>query len=346
MKRTFLTTGPASRIVRNILFWLLFTAWHMSGRNRLFPDYPALLAVLVLSFGITGYVHNFWLIPRFLVRRRYIIYILLFLALLGITSVISFYLTHMVNNLVPGLEYMGKNKDVAVPYHAFPSMLMFALLAFGKFMADAIRNQQKMEDLEKRRLESELQSLRSQVNPHFLFNALNTIYGLARRTDPDTPKAIIQLSDILRHSLYECEDAEISMDKEIRFLQQYVTFAKLRLHEKERINLQVDAAAGGKKIVPLLLIPFVENAIKHGLSQQSYHSWVDIQLRIRDNQLFFTCKNSNVRKVSPQNGVGIRGGIGLKNVKRRLDLLYPGRYKLEIAENNDQFSVDLQLEFS
>lgn len=343
MQRRTLLTGKPARIVRNVLFWLLFTTWPLMGNAHFLAFYPLLLLVLLLSYGITGYLHNLWLIPRFLLRRRYLAYTLLLAALLAVTMVLSYYVTHFANRLVPGFEFMGK-KDVPMLYHLFPTLQVLVMLAFGKFISDAVSNQQRIEDLEQRRLESELQSLRSQVNPHFLFNALNTIYGMARRTDATTAEAVIQLSDILRHSLYECNDAEIGIDREIRFIEQFVTFTRLRLHEQERISLQVNAEPQGQRIVPLLLIPFVENAIKHGLSQHSYDSRVRIRLRLDGNELFFSCVNTKVAPTQRTGSEDVHSGIGLKNVRRRLELLYPGKHHLEIRDEAQEFSVSLHLQ--
>ncbi len=342
-QHALLTAGKTGRIIRNAIFWALFAAWHVSSRNRFWPDYPALLAVILLSFGPGGYLHNLWIIPRFLLRRRYVSYSALLLLTVALTAVLSFYLTRAVNSLVPGLDYMGASKDVALPYHAFPAVLVLAMLAFGKFMADAVSNHQRLEWLEKGRLESELQSLRSQVNPHFLFNALNTIYGMARRTDQETADAVIKLSDILRHSLYDCEEAQISLEKETRFLQQYVHFAQLRLHERSRISLTIDAAPDGHSLAPLLLLPFIENAFKHGLARHSYSSWVEIRLQLSGNKLHFRCRNSKDASGTRAGG-DTGGGIGLKNVQRRLELLYPGLHRLRISDEDDIYDVSLELE--
>jgi two-component system LytT family sensor kinase len=333
------------RVSRNVLFWILFTCFHYSGKAHHPSWYLALLLVMLISYGLTGYVHNLWLIPGYLFKRRYGLYMTILLALLTITTVLSYYCTHAVNAMFPGLDYMGGLKDVAPIYHVFPSLLMFALLAFGKFMADSIQSQRRMEEMDKQQAESELQSLRSQINPHFLFNALNTIYGMARRTDQETSEAILKLSGILRHSLYECNDTEITLQNEIRFLEQYVAFAQLRLHNKESMKLQIDANVTGQKIAPLLLMPFIENAIKHGPGKHAKNAWVDIRLGVNGNDLSFHCANSCNKNQTAEN-TNIHSGIGLKNVRRRLELLYPGRHNLNIIDDPQRFSVELKMELS
>lgn len=334
------------RVTRNIVFWLLMALYMNNGRSFLHPYFFAVLFTMLVSYGIPGYLHNLWLIPRFLVKRKTIQYVLLFLLLLTSTTVLSFYLTHFVNSRLVGLNYMGALKDVTMPYHAFPGLLMFALLAFGKFMADAVKNQHRLDNMEMEQLQSELSSLRSQINPHFLFNALNTIYGMARRTDEDTADAILKLSDILRHGLYECEDTEIYIEKEIMFVKQYVEFAQLRLYDKDKIKLTIDAATTHQKIAPLLLIPFIENAIKHGLGRDSGNSWVKVALSLHDNNLLFVCVNSNFSRYHTNESLSVNSGIGLKNVKRRLDLLYADKHTLDIQDGITSFSVTLNLQLT
>jgi two-component system LytT family sensor kinase len=344
MQLKVITSKLTGRVSRNIIFWLV-TTYYLHGSSVVFyPYYPVLLVVVFISFGIPGYIHNLWLIPRFLLRRKYLQYTLLLVLLLLLTVAGSFYETHWVNDHVHGLNYMGASKDVAMMYHLFPTMLMLSFLAFGKFMGDSIRNQKKLEDLQKEKLQSELESLRSQINPHFLFNALNTIYGMARRTDHATADAIIKLSDILRHGLYECEDQQISLDKEIVFLKQFVEFAQLRLHDKEKIQLAIDAEVNDQHIAPLLLIPFIENAIKHGL-QSNEDSWVKVDLSVLQNSLTFSCRNS-CNNLRTGGAVAVSSGIGLKNVRRRLELLYPGNYLLDIKHEPHQFAVTLKLQLS
>lgn len=332
------------RVSRNIVFWLVATYYLHSSRTTFYPYYPAILLVVFVSFGIPGYINNLWLIPEYLVKGKYIHYAALFLLLLALTATGSYYETHWINGHVHGLNYMGSSKDVALPYHAFPSMLMFTLLAFGKFMGDAIRNQHRLDDLEKEKLQSELLSLRSQINPHFLFNALNTIYGMARRTDEETAGAIIKLSDILRHGLYECDDNEITMEKEILFICQYIEFAKLRLYDKDKIRLHIDADLNGQKIAPLLLVPFIENAIKHGMGHNATEPDIDVHLSVSDNNLYFKCINSNLSKPKHSRPLSSTGGIGLRNVSRRLQLLYPGRHQLQINDGAEEFFIHLNLQ--
>jgi len=344
MRSKSILTNLTGRASRNVLFWLLVTFYLEAGQKAVWPAFPALLCVMLLSYGVPGYVHNLLIIPRFFITRKYALYLLSFGLLLMLTTVGSYYETHWINNLIPGLNYMGNLKDVAMPYHAFPSIIMLSFLAFGKFMSDAIQNQLRVEQLEKQRLTSELDTLRAQINPHFLFNALNTVYGMARRTDMQTADAIMKLSDILRYGLYDCEDHEASLDMELLYLKQYVEFAQLRVHDQDSIRLQIDVPAmNNKKIAPMLLTPFVENAIKHGLSGTDNNNKIEVRVYLQGDNLHFLCTNGYFIKPNDSDNMSTHNGIGNKNVKRRLELLYSGKYELHITNSSDQFSVDLNL---
>lgn len=333
------------RVSRNILFWVFASFFIESGNKLSWPSFPALLLVTFISYGITGYIHNLVIIPRYLVTRKYSIYIGLFSVLLTITVIDSYYATHAVNKLIPSLNYMGALKDVALPYHVFPSLIMLSFLAFGKFMSDAVQNQRRLEELENERLNGELYTLRAQVNPHFLFNALNTIYGMARRTDMETADAVLKLSDILRYGLYECDDHKTDLEVELQYLKQFVEFSRLRVHDKESIQLSIHApGAAGQTIAPMLLTPFVENAIKHGQASAGDSSKIEIDIRLEGRMLHFSCVNGFVAKPPKPEGLSKQNGIGNKNVERRLELLYKDKYGLQITNAPDKYSVQLNLQ--
>ncbi|WP_345081148.1 sensor histidine kinase [Nemorincola caseinilytica] len=327
------------RVSRNVIFWLLIALYLEAGRATIWPAFPVSLMVLLVSYGIPGYVHDLVLIPRFLVRRHYATYISLLVLLLALTTAWSYYITRWVNERMPELDHMGEMEDVAMPYHIFPSVMILAMLTFGKLVADAIQNERRVEQLEQERLTSELSSLRAQINPHFLFNALNTIYGMARRQDKHTPDAVIKLSDILRYGIYECEGREPTLARELEVMRQYIEFARLRMHDKEGIVLNEDIKnAEALHIAPMLLTPFVENAIKHGDG-----GGIAVNMYMRGNRLYFECSNRYEHKASlPQ--TYMQSGIGIKNVRRRLELLYKDRYELRITDTDGIFLVELNIE--
>ena len=195
-------------------------------------------------------------------------------------------------------------------------------------------------ELENQKLKAELSFLKMQVNPHFLFNALNNIYSLSvMEKSNKTGQSIMKLSDLMRYVLYEKEDAEnrVSLDKEIRHINSYIDLEKLRHPGDVYINFSIEGDTNGKRIVPLLLFPLIENACKHGILTDAQKP-VDINLKVTDHQLNFSIENSINSYQKDE-----VGGIGLPNVQKRLDLLYGKKYSLDVSKAADRFIVNLQL---
>ena len=195
-------------------------------------------------------------------------------------------------------------------------------------------------ELENQKLRAELSYLKMQVNPHFLFNALNNIYSLAvSEKGKKTGDSIMKLSELLRYVLYEKEDAQnkVSLDKEIKHINSYIDLIKLRYDGDVFINFSIEGYPNGKRIAPLLLFPLIENASKHGILTDPQKP-VDVELKVTDQSVHFSIHNYKNFDMKDQTG-----GIGIQNVHKRLDLLYGGKYNLDVKETDDQFFVDLQL---
>jgi len=197
--------------------------------------------------------------------------------------------------------------------------------------------EKERKEMEKQQLISELAFLKSQVNPHFLFNSLNGIYALAMKKSDKTPEAVLQLSDLMRHMLYESDKEKVALEKETEYLQNYIQLQKLRLPPEVQVNFQVEGELQGKTIAPMLFIPFVENAFKHGVDSRGGN--IQIKMQVKGNALSFDMIN----RISQAQNKDAVSGIGLANVRKRLDLLYPNRYKLEYKETNGNFVVHLHL---
>lgn len=191
-------------------------------------------------------------------------------------------------------------------------------------------------------LNTELKFLKSQINPHFLFNALNNIYGLSLLKLDKTPESIAQLSDILRYVIYDCEKEKVSLNKELDYIRDYIALFQLKKENKLPIQLTLHETPIDVQIPPMLFIPFIENALKHSYIENLKDSWITIQLAVRQpKQLHFIVRNS-IPTISIQKDKV--GGIGLENVKRRLFILFPnGKHNLKIKEEGDVFEVQLLL---
>jgi two-component system, LytTR family, sensor kinase len=211
-----------------------------------------------------------------------------------------------------------------------------------KLMIDAARMQKRIAAMAKEKAEAELEFLKQQINPHFLFNSLNTVYFQIDKSNTEARATLHQLSELLRYQLYETGESTIPIEKEIKYLQDYIALQKMRKEEHYKISFQVSASAKGFLIEPFLLIPFVENCFKHVSHYQEKENTIAFSLDYRNSVFFFTATNSTAPPVvNPK-----RTGIGLPNVKRRLELLYPGRHKLCIEHTAGNYTVALQLKIN
>jgi len=199
------------------------------------------------------------------------------------------------------------------------------------------RDEHRLADLERENLEQQLEYLKYQINPHFFMNTLNNIHALVD-IDPEKAKTtILELSKMMRFVLYEGNKQGVPLDREIAFLQNYITLMKLRYTDKVKISVSTPASLPGKEIPPLMFITFVENAFKHGVSYRQ-DSFIDIQLSVEDERLTFTCRNSRIPKDEDKHG-----GVGLANVKKRLELIYGNRYTLDINDTPKTYTVKLTI---
>jgi sensor histidine kinase YesM len=217
------------------------------------------------------------------------------------------------------------------------SFFLFLSTAF-KFMVDWFVNEKIKTTLENEKLNAELAFLKSQINPHFLFNTLNNIYSLAYQQSDKTPAAILKLSEIMRYMLYESNEDMVDLSKEIRYLENYIELQRLRFKNQAYVSLYINGEAQNQKIMPLVLISFVENAFKHGVATDENHP-IEISISIQPDTLKFKVSNK-VNKLNKDEA----GGIGLINVKTRLDLFYKDHYNLEIDSRPDFYTSELLLE--
>jgi len=300
---------------------------------------------LMVIFGVYGviniglfYLNYLVLIPRFLDKKRYKIYGALILSAIVIFGFLKYgvalgfkdyVLVQMKGHVTTLWEYFVRT--------IFSSVIFLFLSTVLKFTIDWFLNERVQRDLENQRLTAELSFLKSQINPHFLFNSLNSIYSLAYQKSDTTPEAILKLSEIMRYMLYECNDNKVELTKELQYLQNYIDLQKIRFGNKAFINFEVNGEVTNQHIVPLLLISFIENAFKHGVANDPIAPIV-LKINLTDDHLYFFIQN---KKHSHNRDAS--GGIGLINVRRRLDLLYPNKYNLEIRDEADTYTVQLSL---
>jgi len=218
-------------------------------------------------------------------------------------------------------------------------LLMFGANLGTKYYFRSRRDQRKLEDLEKQNLEQQLEYLKYQINPHFFMNTLNNIHALVDIDPSKAQETIRELSKMMRFVLYEGDKSGVPLTKEFEFIRNYTKLMQLRYSDKVKITIDVPEEAPDVTIPPLMLISFIENAFKHGISYQ-HDSFIDIKLEISNSasNLLFTCRNSKAEKPNQE-----KGGVGLANVKKRLDLLYDKSYTLDIKDEPDIYIVELKI---
>lgn len=279
-----------------------------------------------ISFTLTAiaiYVNNLLILPYFNTKKLFFFFL--------------FFLNIVVLSLVT-IFLIIDEPTVAIFFKFFGNS--FLSISFGvslKIARDSFVRKQKGK-------EAELQLLKAQLNPHFLFNTLNNLYGLAVLKSDKLPGLMLQLSDLLRYSLYETKEVFVPLTKELNYLESYIALEKIRLEAQTDIKFTFVGAIAEKEIAPMLFIVFVENAFKHLGSTKDKKSSVNIRVEVLDNGLFFCCENTfDASKLSEQNLEKGKSGIGLVNAKKRLRLLYSNTHLLSIKEEEEFFKIQLTL---
>jgi LytS/YehU family sensor histidine kinase len=251
-----------------------------------------------------------------------------------------------LNQHFPPFERRPRRMIASIPERIFFMVLTnvtsscFFLLLLGGFIHLTfyfIKSQDEKRALENASLQAENNLLKSQINPHFLFNTLNSIYALAYQKSDNAEKSILKLSEILRYMIYETSSEKIELEKDIYYLSSYIDLQRLRLPDKVKINYQVEGSLQGCFVAPLLLITFIENAFKHGISY-THPSTINIIIKVFDKTLTLLVSNPIVSSNKFD-----QGGMGLKNAQRRLELLYPGHYDLDIVNDKSLYVVNLKI---
>ena len=309
-----------------LLVFMLETLSNLFFKDNFETSYLFYAHGLNYTFMIMGFiwVNHFILIPFFLDKKRYFAYGIL---LIGSILIFSYLRTN---------NWSGTSK-----------IFFFLLYTTGAGMAVFFlrRNmiiQKENEEKEKLQKEMELTYLKEQVNPHFLFNSLNSIYSLARQQSPETPDLVMQLSELMRYQLESSKKDTVLLKEELEFIENYLLLEEKRLSRRCTIEFLIKGDLLELRISPMLLIPFVENAVKHGAQSTNEQSTIDISIAMKNTTLYFCVVNSKPRMVSASK----REGLGLENVGRRLNLLYPNSHVLEIDDMEKLYRVNLSIDLT
>lgn len=326
----------------HLLFWciylLLWAAKDLAFHNSFLEN---LRTNFVTGWPYVPFVYFnlFYLVPRLLLKGRYARYLLVLLPSILLMTFISYNLhywlfTHLTRDTLDVAQFFTSWEGQAV---ILTEVLILVALSMTLYLLQQwYQKERYAQELEKQKLEAELNLLKSQVNPHFLFNALNSIFVMMEKDRTKSRSMLLQLSDVLSHQLYQTQKRSVPLQMEVENLKNYIELERTRHGELANVDIEIQENLNGHKIAPMLLLPIVENAFKHSKSNSGY--WIKIGLGLEEHQLSFQVKNSKGDANEKQ------GGLGLSNLKRQLRLLYPNKHKIEIDQQQNLFAVDLKIE--
>ena len=296
------------------------------GRRFVDGNHYLHFSVMVASFMVVFYANWFWLIPRYLFRRRIGSLagwnFLLVLAVIGVTFVVSGFLLPTPEGKLPPLERSWLHLLRFVVGNTLLYTLVVLVCVAVRMTGEWYKADNLRKDLEKSRTEAELQNLKSQLNPHFLFNTLNNIYSLIQIDGDRAQEAVHDLSQLLRYVLYDSAESTVPVSKEMTFLQDYIALMRIRLPRHVDFQVSLPEASSARAIAPMLFISPIENAFKHGVSNEDA-SFIRIVIEEKENAICCDIRNSNYPKADDDRS---GSGIGIKNLEQRLEMIYPGRY--------------------
>lgn len=334
-------------LLLHLSFWCVYFSFFfyqvqfpIRGQEVSFWDAFKNTSFEVLFMMLVVYLNYLFFLPRYLNHKSLARYILEFSVPFAVLIKLFILLKrHLIDGNTHKICYFYEDKfTVNVVLSTLFIVIFVGMLKFaeGWFELEA-----KKKEIENERLTSELRFLKAQINPHFLFNTLNNLYYLAFTNSPNTTEVIAKLSQMMRYMIYDSNHAKVPLNKEIEYMENYIILEKLRLNEPIPIVFEVRGSTNGVMIAPLILITFLENAFKHGVSNNFSEAWIKADILLEGTACIYTVANSKL----PQNLMNKdeQSGIGLQNVKRRLELSYPDNFELEIEEKATEYLVRLKL---
>ena len=359
------------RFQRHLLFWLVWCiywlttyliptmwvpAWNFNGPLPQIEKYGFLVSagrilmnatlMTMIYMGLT-YGILYFILPRYLAKNKnWIVTTILLLLFISIIALVNYSFFVLVFSITTSMGYFDKmpGMDFIIPIWGrqilfnYPTVVGFALAI--KLLKNWYLKQDEAAQVAREKINAELQLLKAQVHPHFLFNTLNNIYSFIINNSPVATEAIKKLSAMLRYIIYECNHPLVKLENELKMIRGYIDLEKVRYGESFNMSLQQRGNASDKMICPLLLIPFLENSFKHGASQMLTHPWVNLDIVIGEDNMYFNLSNSKPAFTGEKT---FTKGLGLSNVKKRLAILYPGAHSLNITEDVMSFTISLKV---
>lgn len=343
-------TGMQKRLLLHISFWLGYLllktfqnvgpdpgSFAFSSLKILFTAQFVLLIVKIPMVYTLFYIFNKYLAKQWTIIKTILATLILFLVSLAAFLPVRHFI------VIERIYKTGSSFSAALGFTSILSSLLILFFVCSialaiKLVRSNIRQKELAQEIIKKKLETELQFLKAQTNPHFLFNTLNNIYALARKKSDQTADVVMKLSKLLRFMLYESQKKSVSISDELQVLVDYIELEKIRYNENLKIDFTRTVDNELQQVAPLILLPFVENAFKHGISENRFSSYIRINLALKDRQLSFLCENSKAEETVKSE----TETIGLGNIRRQLELLYPN-HLLEIKNEMSYFTVLLKI---
>jgi two-component system LytT family sensor kinase len=332
------------RWLYHTLFWfgyycLTMILYLSIGAILSFHSYVIFFISLIFQAAF-AYLNIYILIPRLLFAKKYFIYALALLFTIVACSAIDLFIEILLSRFAPRAAghpaiFTIRNLSIA----SIQEVYLVGLTTGFKFLKDSILNQQWQKEKEKHYLETELKFLKSQIQPHFFFNTLNNIYSLTLKKSEQAPEVVLKLSDLMSYMLYESNAPWVPLAKEIDYLHNYLDVEQLRFGRRLSVSFNMEGSIAEANIPPMILILFIENSFKHGVKNNISKIHISISLLVEKGYLFFRVENP----ASEEEFIMEKNGIGLKNARRRLDLLFGNDYTLDIHEKDRTFIVSLKI---
>ncbi len=336
---------PILRIIQHLAFWVLsffvFLYLFKTGAKPEKIDY-----VYTILFQLTllpaVYINIELLLPTLGNRKRILFYLLSLITIIILFAWINYNFFDIWSAKVfPDYFFISyfTFREIVLFFIVYIIITMLLKLSKSWFLVSWL--QKELLEKEKQKTVVELKALKAQINPHFFFNTLNSIYSMALDKDDRLPGTVLQLSDLMRYFLYGSRDNFIPLEKDLTVVKEYIALQKLRSNAQLDIETKISGEISDQQIAPLLLITFLENAFKHGAKGSSGNTFIKLDIKVEKNKLNFTLENN--KGIIDEVNTGDHNGLGLENVKRQLELLYPGKHLLNIKVEQDRFVVALQL---
>ena len=338
------------RLLLHLLFWACYVCFFGLLYGSYIDDYynAFMVELIELPFKMTlVYFNMYFLMPQYLLQKRYLeFFIYLLLMMLAISTLMQFVLMPIL--IHPLICPTTCTEDNLTLYRFIKNVVnlgyLVSISAAIYLLKNWYRHQQSAQTLAQGKLEAELKFLKGQIHPHFLFNTLNSLYSLTLKKSENAPEVVLKLSGLMDYMLYDAAAAKVPLEKELNYIQNYIALERIRYGDRVDITYTETGGIAGRQIAPMMLLPFVENAFKHGVSTETSNAWIRIDVKVQGDKLVVLVENCKCYEKASSSHRDLASGIGLKNVRRRLELLYEGRYSLEVEDEPESYAVRLELD--